>query len=250
MRESNSFDSESFWAIFRSDLASARSRVLLQSPFVSTRRLRDLLSSMGLLVKRRVTICLFVQEPRFWNASRQGLSRDTVSRLDELKENLDILEDMRIHVNLEEGIHAKLAVIDESVLWEGSLNILSHTNTLEQMRRITDRGEIDRAANQLDRCATCRFHSQVVNQEFTPLALARRLKRHRRQEGLSQRQLSRKCGLSTRRLAQIETGLENISIETMQKLATEFGLVPILIPRILFPTVSGLLSEQIDLESL
>jgi len=205
---------------------------------------------MSLLVNRGVTVCLFIQEPRFWNASRQGVSRDTISKLEELKENIDVLEEMRIHVNLEEGIHAKLAVIDESVLWEGSLNILSHANTQEQMRRIAERDEIDRAINQLDRCLACKVHNQFVNQEFAPLALANRLKRHRQQEGLSQRQLSKKCGLSPRRIAQIEGGVANVSIETMQKLAIEFGLVPILIPRALFPTVSRLLSEQIDRESL
>lgn len=46
-------------------------------------------------------------------------------------------ENMGIQVLLENGgHHRKLAIIDCKILWEGSLNILSHNNTREIMRRI------------------------------------------------------------------------------------------------------------------
>ena len=35
--------------------------------------------------------------------------------------------------------HRKLAIIDRSILWEGSLNILSFSNSQEIMRRIEDK---------------------------------------------------------------------------------------------------------------
>jgi phosphatidylserine/phosphatidylglycerophosphate/cardiolipin synthase-like enzyme len=37
------------------------------------------------------------------------------------------------------GHHRKLAMIDRSILWEGSLNILSQSNSREIMRRIDDK---------------------------------------------------------------------------------------------------------------
>jgi hypothetical protein len=35
--------------------------------------------------------------------------------------------------------HRKLAILDRSIVWEGSLNILSQTYSRELMRRIEDR---------------------------------------------------------------------------------------------------------------
>ena len=41
-----------------------------------------------------------------------------------------------------EGIHHKAAVIDRSIAWEGSLNILQHGDSGEQMTRHEDPGYI------------------------------------------------------------------------------------------------------------
>jgi hypothetical protein len=47
------------------------------------------------------------------------------------------LETMGIHVIVNsEYSHRKLAIIDRTILWEGSLNILSQTYSKEIMRRI------------------------------------------------------------------------------------------------------------------
>jgi hypothetical protein len=32
--------------------------------------------------------------------------------------------------------HQKIAIIDDRICWEGSLNLLSHSDTLEHMRRL------------------------------------------------------------------------------------------------------------------
>ena len=47
------------------------------------------------------------------------------------------LESMGIQVIIStDNSHRKLAILDQNILWEGSLNILSQTNSREYMRRI------------------------------------------------------------------------------------------------------------------
>lgn len=57
------------------------------------------------------------------------------------------MQDLGIEVLVTGGHHRKLAIIDDNVLWEGSLNILSQNDSCEVMRRIKS----DVAANEMIR---------------------------------------------------------------------------------------------------
>jgi hypothetical protein len=57
-------------------------------------------------------------------------------RREDTQEAVSRLQHMGIHVVLTPNHHRKLAVLDRNILYEGSLNILSHNNTAEIMRRI------------------------------------------------------------------------------------------------------------------
>jgi len=51
-------------------------------------------------------------------------------------------KELGINIVLVRGYHhRKLAMIDRQILWEGSLNILSHSNSQEIMRRIDSETE-------------------------------------------------------------------------------------------------------------
>lgn len=48
-----------------------------------------------------------------------------------------VCKDLGIDVQLQSGFHhRKLAIIDRTILWEGSLNILSYSKSKEIMRRL------------------------------------------------------------------------------------------------------------------
>jgi hypothetical protein len=49
---------------------------------------------------------------------------------------IEQMQDMGIKVLFTGGLHRKLAIVDHSVLWEGSLNVLSQNDSCEVMRRI------------------------------------------------------------------------------------------------------------------
>jgi hypothetical protein len=50
--------------------------------------------------------------------------------------SLAILQEMEVTVLMTVGHHRKLAIIDDDIVWEGSLNILSQNDSCEFMRRI------------------------------------------------------------------------------------------------------------------
>ncbi len=51
---------------------------------------------------------------------------------------LDAWEGMGVEVVYREGIHHKAAIIDRAIAWEGSMNILQHWKSKEQMTRHED----------------------------------------------------------------------------------------------------------------
>lgn len=50
---------------------------------------------------------------------------------------VDGLLDIGVQVVYMGGHHRKLAILDRTITWEGSLNILSQNNSCEMMRKIT-----------------------------------------------------------------------------------------------------------------
>ena len=50
-----------------------------------------------------------------------------------------IMQNIGIEVLMTAGHHRKLAIIDDGILWEGSLNILSQGHSREVMRRTVSR---------------------------------------------------------------------------------------------------------------
>lgn len=56
--------------------------------------------------------------------------------MDEVGELVRALRDLGVAVDLRARMHEKIAILDRRILWHGSLNILSHRDTLESMLRI------------------------------------------------------------------------------------------------------------------
>jgi len=245
------YTAETFWPAFSQDLGRARGRVLVQSPFISGRRIRTISETIVKLMKFGVTICTFVQEPRHWHDEQKLLEPQTAQQLEEIKAAIKSLEVLGVHVNLRRNIHEKVAIIDQNVLWEGSLNILSHANTKERMRRWTDRTEVLAAIAQhsLEQCSVCRDnlleYGIEVGQFWSPqsmaTALSKRLAAQRILLSLSQYELARLCGLTQGRISQMEAGDTNIPFNTLTAIARKLELVPMMVPDFLVPSVGRLL---------
>ncbi len=120
------FDQHNFYPFFFRDLQNAKQEVIIMCPFLSTRRSGQFVELFRLLISRGAKIRVFTRPP----AEQSGnLSLDAAQVVQQFKA-------LGIGVEERRRMHQKVAIIDRSVAWEGSLNILSHRDTDEQMRRL------------------------------------------------------------------------------------------------------------------
>lgn len=129
LSDSKLFDEKSFYREFLKDLHQAKSSVYVESPFITSSRVERLYPEFEKLLAEKIQIIIVTRDP---------VEQDELIRDQTTNEILQCLE-MGVTIKLLKGFHhRKLAIIDDHILWEGSLNILSHSNSLEIMRRIDD----------------------------------------------------------------------------------------------------------------
>ncbi len=123
---SSLLDQDSFYDTFTNDLARAKREVIVESPFISFKRLNYLLPILRKLVHRKVRIVI---------NTKPAMEQD-IEYSWQAEECIAILQNLGVKVLVTGGHHRKLAIIDRRILYEGSLNILSQNDSCEIMRRI------------------------------------------------------------------------------------------------------------------
>ncbi len=120
------YDNDSFYKAFTKDLQHAKRSVLIESPFIATRRMEKLLQILRKLRQRGVRVTVNTRDPKEHDAGYEYQAALAVYKMQEL--DITVLYTVKLH--------RKLAIIDSEILWEGSLNILSQKDSCEIMRRI------------------------------------------------------------------------------------------------------------------
>jgi phosphatidylserine/phosphatidylglycerophosphate/cardiolipin synthase-like enzyme len=118
---------ETFYPTFTKDLKNCHSELLIECPFITNRRLNQLLPTFEKLKARKVRIVINTRDPH---------EHDDEYRRNEAHRAIAKLQREGVQVVYTGGHHRKLVVIDRRVLYEGSLNVLSQSNSSEIMRRI------------------------------------------------------------------------------------------------------------------
>lgn len=125
MNNSTLFDNNTFYRAFERDLRRARQSVIIESPFITSRRMEHLSPIFAKLRRKGVRIVVNTRNPEEHNEEYAVQAENAVAAM----------QDMGIKVLYTVKHHRKLAIIDVEVLWEGSLNILSQGDSCEVMRR-------------------------------------------------------------------------------------------------------------------
>jgi DNA-binding Xre family transcriptional regulator len=174
-----------------------------------------------------VRICVFVQDP---DAGKKGSRSDSTNRETIISAG-KTLASFGVHVTLRPRIHEKLIVIDESIFWDGSLNVLSHNDSTERMTRWNCREKVVEAINRhkLYACLTCLSRTQFQllpnkenNCDFK--IIGRFLKKRREFLGLSQGELAMKSGLSQNLISCIENASRDVKVSTLSRVCGELGV--------------------------
>lgn len=120
------FNEKTFYKAFRKDLAKCKYEVVIESPFITGRRIESLLPLLHKAKKRGVKIVVNTRDPLLHEPPYDGFAIDAIAEL----------ETIGVEVIYTGNHHRKLAIFDRCILWEGSLNILSQYDSCEIMRRI------------------------------------------------------------------------------------------------------------------
>lgn len=118
-------DEQAFYDLFVRDVRRAQWSIIIESPFITTKRLGWLLSELERACGRGVHIVVNTRDPE---------THSDTMRVQALV-GIAWLQALGITVIYTGNLHRKLAIVDHHTLYEGSLNILSQADSCEVMRR-------------------------------------------------------------------------------------------------------------------
>ncbi len=120
------FDERNFYKKFVADISRAKRSIVIESPYMTERRTNQLIKHLNKASRRGVEIKVYTREPAHHDPMLESESWKAIELLRKAKVRVFACADMR---------HRKIAIIDDELLWEGSLNILSQSRSREIMRR-------------------------------------------------------------------------------------------------------------------
>lgn len=129
MNNSSLYDEKTFYQTFLKDLADCQNEVIIESPYITSTRMRTFDRLFKKLLQKGVKIYIITRDPREHEEFMEPQSEEAISWCEQV--GVQVLLCLGNH-------HRKLAILDRKILWEGSLNILSQTYSREIMRRIKD----------------------------------------------------------------------------------------------------------------
>ncbi len=124
--ELGQYNQNSFWAKVIPDLKNASKRVIIFCPFVREGRIEVLLPIFEGIIKAGGEIIVYTRSISEHVRAYQRKARTLI----------DTLRRKGVAVRIRKHMHEKVILIDNALVWQGSLNLLSHKATTEQMQRM------------------------------------------------------------------------------------------------------------------
>lgn len=120
------YDQDTFYRAFIQDVRTCKKQLIIESPFITSKRVCILLPIFRQLREQGVQIVINTRAPEEHDDIYQVQAFQAVASFQTL--GIDVLYTA--------AHHRKLAIVDNNVVWEGSLNILSFNDSCEIMRRM------------------------------------------------------------------------------------------------------------------
>jgi superfamily I DNA and/or RNA helicase len=134
------YTERNFWANFFQDLKMVKERLIILSPFVSIRRSTILMNYFRAMRSRNVEIRVYTKP----------INQQVGEMVNQAEVVIEQLRSIGIKVVERRSMHQKIAILDNTISWEGSLNILSHRDTAEHMRRLEGSSSIEEIVRNLE----------------------------------------------------------------------------------------------------
>jgi superfamily II DNA or RNA helicase len=118
------FDNNNFLQVYKNDLVNAAREIVIVSPFVTKRRAMQMLELMSVALDQKVEVTIITRPANDF--------KDKPA----LEEVLGLLKAAGVNLVCKSNIHQKFAVIDQKIVWYGSVNLLSFGRAEESIMRL------------------------------------------------------------------------------------------------------------------
>ena len=120
------FDQETFFPIYEQDLREANSEIVISSPGLNTTRVKAVLDGVKDVQEKGVRIVIVTLKP-------EAYPEDRIEPTEEL---ISLMIENGIKVKTEEHMHEHFGIIDNEIVWYGSLNLLSKGKEDDNLIRV------------------------------------------------------------------------------------------------------------------
>ncbi|OHE17831.1 MAG: hypothetical protein A2X96_06185 [Syntrophobacterales bacterium GWC2_56_13] len=127
------FDNTTFLPVYKNDLLNAAREILIVSPFVTKRRVSQMLPFLGAAQDRKVRAVVVTRPAADFREKDRPAWEETLA----------LLHAAGIQVAFKSNIHQKFAVFDQKIVWYGSINLLSFGRAEESIMRLENPGIAD-----------------------------------------------------------------------------------------------------------
>lgn len=121
------YDGKTFYPVFCEDIRAAKHEILIVSPFVRKSRVTQIARVLSEPLLGGATAVVVTRPPEDFPEK----DRKTVT------ENTNRLRAFGVEVRYKSGFHQKFAIVDEQIVWYGSVNFLSFGASEESVMRFT-----------------------------------------------------------------------------------------------------------------
>ncbi|WP_242877668.1 phospholipase D-like domain-containing protein [Desulfosporosinus sp. BG] len=120
------FDKSNFLPVYTNDILNAKREILIVSPFVTKRRTLQMMQHLRIALENKVRVIVITRTIGDFNDKNASALQDA----------LDLLKDAGVSLIFKSNIHQKYAVIDQRIVWYGSINLLSFGSAEESIMRL------------------------------------------------------------------------------------------------------------------
>jgi len=129
------FTKENFLPVFNQDIIDAHKEILIVSPFIRQRRTLQMIRHLNIAICKPIRVTVVIRpEEDFPEKDHKAFQKAR-----------DLLAESGINIIFKANIHQKFAIMDQKIVWYGSINLLSYGSAQESIMRI----ESSNIANEL-----------------------------------------------------------------------------------------------------
>ncbi|MGN0634799.1 MAG: DEAD/DEAH box helicase family protein, partial [Acutalibacteraceae bacterium] len=121
------YDTENFYGVYRQDMISAKKEILIVSPFMRKSRIMQLVKILSQAILNGVSVTVIARSPECFTDNEQQTVMD----------NAELLKGYGCNVIFKPDFHQKFTVMDNRIVWYGSINFLSFGKAEESVMRLS-----------------------------------------------------------------------------------------------------------------